>query len=194
MARTRTFETAAAVAAAREVFWRRGYAETSVPDLEAATGLARSSLYAAFGSKRGLFDAAVASYLEEVVRPRIAALGDDGEDAVAPDALDGYLGGLRDAVAAGADDVRLGCLLVNTAGADLVHDEGVRAVIAGYHRELRGAVVRGLAAARPELDDAARSALAVEIAGLVVSSMVLARVDRDAAVELLESARGRVAA
>lgn len=188
MARTRSFDPAAAVAAAREVFWRQGYADTSVPDLETATGLARSSLYAAFGSKRGLFDAAVASYLAEVVRPRIAGLL---ADDVAPDALDGYLAGLRDAVAAGADDVRLGCLLVNTAGADLVHDDEVRAVIAGYHRELRGAVVRGLAAARPDLDATEGSSLAMEIAGLVVSSMLMARVDRDAAVELLELARGR---
>lgn len=45
------------VAAARRAFLTRGYAGTSVDDLLAATGLHRSSLYATFGSKRGLFDA-----------------------------------------------------------------------------------------------------------------------------------------
>ena len=74
MARPRSFDTATAVRAARQVFWTRVSEATSLPDLEAATGLRRSSLYQAFGSKRGLFDAAVASYLDEVVRPLLAGL------------------------------------------------------------------------------------------------------------------------
>ncbi|MDD0859753.1 TetR/AcrR family transcriptional regulator [Arthrobacter alpinus] len=45
-----------------------------LPDLERATGLSRSSIYHAFGSKRGLFDAAVASYLSEIIRPRLQPL------------------------------------------------------------------------------------------------------------------------
>jgi len=64
MGRTRTFDEDAVVRAARDVFWQHGYAEASVPDLEAATGLGRSSLYHSFGSKRELFDAAIESYLD----------------------------------------------------------------------------------------------------------------------------------
>ena len=54
MARTQGFERDAVVRAARTVFWRRGFEDTAVPDLEEATGLSRSSIYNAFGSKRGL--------------------------------------------------------------------------------------------------------------------------------------------
>ena len=59
MGRPQTFETDEVVRAARGVFWRDGYESASLPDLEQATGLSRSSIYHAFGSKRGLFDAAV---------------------------------------------------------------------------------------------------------------------------------------
>ena len=74
MGRNRTFDTQEAVRAARSVFWSNGFGGASLPDLEQATGLNRSSLYHAFGSKRGLFDAAVDSYLEEVIRPRLRIL------------------------------------------------------------------------------------------------------------------------
>ncbi len=37
------------------VFWRKGYASTSLSDLTAATGVNRPSLYAAFGNKESFF-------------------------------------------------------------------------------------------------------------------------------------------
>ncbi|TDT42089.1 TetR family transcriptional regulator [Streptomyces sp. BK208] len=46
------------------LFWRSGYSGTSTRALSAATGLSTSSLYAAFGSKAGLFDEAVRTYAE----------------------------------------------------------------------------------------------------------------------------------
>lgn len=46
-------------------FWRHGYEGVSIADLTAATGLQASSLYAAFGSKRELFELAVDRYAEE---------------------------------------------------------------------------------------------------------------------------------
>lgn len=62
MARPRTFDEDTVIARARDQFWRAGFEATSVPDLEAATGLKRSSLYGAFGDKRGLYDRALARY------------------------------------------------------------------------------------------------------------------------------------
>ena len=44
------------------VFWAKGFAGASMSDLTAAMGIASPSLYAAFGSKEGLFQEAVARY------------------------------------------------------------------------------------------------------------------------------------
>ena len=59
MGRNRTFDEAAVVDRAAHQFLATGYEATSVDDLVAATGLHRGSLYQAFGSKRGLFLAAL---------------------------------------------------------------------------------------------------------------------------------------
>lgn len=186
MGRAQGFETEQAVRAAREVFWRDGYAEASVPALERATGLNRSSIYHAFGSKRGLFDAAVQSYLDEVVRPRLRPLV---ADDVAPGALVGYLTGLRAALAR-ADEVQgtSGCLLVNTSGSALAADDAVRRTIADYRTELRVALRRGVVALRPEASDADADRLADVCTALVISAFTLVRVDPPSALHCLDTA------
>ena len=63
MARPRKFAEGDVVAAARDEFWTRGYAATSVDDLTAATGLGKGSLYGAFGDKHGLYLRALDDYI-----------------------------------------------------------------------------------------------------------------------------------
>ena len=60
-----SFDRAAVLREAMLAFWRHGYEGVSIADLTAATGLQASSLYAAFGSKRELFELAVDCYAEE---------------------------------------------------------------------------------------------------------------------------------
>lgn len=191
MGRNQTFDTAAAVRAARAVFWARGYEATALPDLERATGLSRSSIYHAFASKRGLFDAAVDSYLDEVVRPRLRPLaGDD----VTPDALDHYLTGLRDALLRGDTlPATSGCLLVNSANAPIGQDDGVAAVVEAYAAELRTAMAAGVRARLPHLADDATQTLSDVCAGLVISAFALVRVDRAEAARSLDTARAVLA-
>src|SRR6185312_14988139 len=69
MARTRAYDQGTVVVAAKQMFWQRGLEGTAIGDLEAATGLSRSSLYLAFGTKRALFDAALANYFDTFIDP-----------------------------------------------------------------------------------------------------------------------------
>ena len=62
--RPRSFDRDSALFKALEVFWKRGYEPASVSDLCTAMGINAPSLYAAFGSKSGLFLEAVTFYAE----------------------------------------------------------------------------------------------------------------------------------
>jgi AcrR family transcriptional regulator len=62
MSRTRSFDRDAALDTAMRLFWERGFDNTSMSELTAAMGIAPPSLYAAFGSKRELFDEAAERY------------------------------------------------------------------------------------------------------------------------------------
>lgn len=184
MTRTAAFDREMVIRAARDVFWREGYAETALPTLEKATGLNRSSIYNSFGSKRGLFDAAVDNYLNEVVRPRLRPLL---ADDVAPTALSDYLSGLSKAFE--TLESAPGCLLVNATGTTLAHDPEVCRVIANYLEELRSAFAAGVRAAKPHLDSPAQSRLVDAITAMTISSFTLVRVDRSQAIRTLDTAR-----
>lgn len=186
MGRERTFDAAEVVRAARRVFWERGYVETAVPDLEKATGLNRSSIYHAFGSKRGLFDAAVDSYLDDVIRPRLAPLR---TPPVAADALETYLTGLRTAMLGGLRELEQnGCLLMNATGSTLGHDDAMRVVVSHYYADLRAAIAAGVAARRPDLDAAAADLMTTTCTSLVLSSMMSVRISHETAAEMLTTA------
>lgn len=186
MSRTPSFDRDDVVRAARTLFWRDGFEGASIPDLEHATGLGRSSLYHAFGSKRGLFDAAVQSYLDEVVRPRLRPLT---VEVVGPGALVDYLTGLRAAFESlDSMPATSGCLLINAAGAPIAHDEGVARVIADYRAELRSAVGNGVRALRPSPCGDERERLADTVTGLVVSAFTMARIDSAQSVHDLTTA------
>jgi AcrR family transcriptional regulator len=58
----RTFDREKAVETAMRLFWRHGYEGVSLNDLTAAIGVAPPSIYAAFGSKAGLYREALDRY------------------------------------------------------------------------------------------------------------------------------------
>ncbi|UOQ57129.1 TetR/AcrR family transcriptional regulator [Leucobacter allii] len=186
MARTASFDRDTVVRAALDVFWRVGYEAAAIPEIELATGLSRSSLYNTFGSKRGLFDAAVALYLDGVIRPRLRPLQ---ADPVAPGAIAEYLAGLRDALARpDSAAARSGCLLVNTAGAPIAEDAAVAGIITAYRAELRTALGRGIAACLPDLPGPDAARLADACTGQLLAAYALARVDAAAAAAAADTA------
>jgi AcrR family transcriptional regulator len=190
--RPQAFDTAEAVRAARKVFWDAGYDEAAMPALEAATGLCRSSIYHAFGNKRGLFDAALTSYLDEVVRPRLRPML---TEPVAPEAIEHYLTTLQASITAHADDLNAdGCLLVSTASSSLAGDPAVRATIAEYRAEVAAALRSGVRARRPELSNDEVERRAQTCTAMVIAAFSIAKADPAGASSYLNLARDAVTA
>ncbi|MFG1708892.1 TetR/AcrR family transcriptional regulator [Nonomuraea sp. M3C6] len=120
MARVREFDTEAAVEAAMIAFRRTGYEGTSAQDLVDATGIGRGSLYAAFGSKEGLYLAAVDRYRERYAQPLIEILRNG---TPARELLRAALVDLVDEIVRDGD--HQACLIVSAAIERLPHDPKV---------------------------------------------------------------------
>jgi TetR/AcrR family transcriptional repressor of nem operon len=168
MGRTREFDVDAAVLCAMELFWAQGYEGTSTRDLTTQIGIGPGSLYAAFGSKEGLFVAALDRYHEhfgDLVHAARTAAAEGGP--VRPIIMDLLMGMLGRTVA----DRPEACLLIKAtverAATDPEVAQRVRAALNGLHdaiTELLGlARARGELHAEADAGDLARAVLAVFI-------------------------------
>ncbi len=82
MARKIEFDYDRAIHRATQVFWRKGYSETSLRDLLSAMGIGESSFYNTLKSKKHLYLECLKHYNETVLRRRLAALlsGDSAKE------------------------------------------------------------------------------------------------------------------
>jgi TetR/AcrR family transcriptional repressor of nem operon len=60
-----SFDRDAVVSSATQAFWAKGYTDTTLGDLETATGVDRSTLYNSFDGKAGLYRSATTAYLDQ---------------------------------------------------------------------------------------------------------------------------------
>ncbi|HEX8299985.1 MAG TPA: TetR/AcrR family transcriptional regulator [Rubricoccaceae bacterium] len=179
MPRPRSFDTDSALDAARDTFWRLGYDATTLTDLTDAMGIARPSLYNAFGDKETLFLTVLARY-EEAYAGMFDAL--DAE----PDARLAIARHLR-AVAAGIADPSYpgGCLRVGHTAIASTEEPALARALAERQQAQEAAFARRLARARRDGQLAADedpAALAAFFVGIVNAMAVRARVDPDAGV------------
>jgi TetR/AcrR family transcriptional regulator, transcriptional repressor for nem operon len=111
MARPCAYDREDLLRCATALFWERGFAGTSVDDVVRATGVSRSSLYAAFPDKSALFLAALEHYLDTVTRAKLERLAQGGRAAPA---IKRFLLDIADERPS-ANAPAHGCLLTNTA-------------------------------------------------------------------------------
>ena len=142
--RPRSFDRDAALASAMEVFWIKGYEAAALSELTAAMGIGSPSLYAAFGSKEGLFREAVELY----GRPEGPQLWDGVEAApTARQAIEGFL--LATATAFTRPGKPRGCLVtlsaINLTGASPSVCEAMRQQRAFGRRGLEARLKRAVA-------------------------------------------------
>jgi AcrR family transcriptional regulator len=133
--RPRQFDVERALDDALRVFWRKGYEGASLPELTKAMGINRPSLYAAFGSKEGLFRRALDRYADGPAAYVREALNEPTARAVAERLLSGSVEMLT------APGNPRGCLAVQGAlacgeAADSVRRE-LNARRAAVERDLR---------------------------------------------------------
>lgn len=117
MARPREFDVDTALERAMQVFWAKGYEAASLDDLCEATGLGRSSLYAAFGDKHGLLLQSLDRYEDQGIARITAALA---RPVPVREAIAGFINDLIDHIVAGPG--RRGCFVGNCTAELARHD------------------------------------------------------------------------
>ncbi|WP_338533460.1 TetR/AcrR family transcriptional regulator [Paenibacillus peoriae] len=118
MVRPREFDEDQALNAAMQIFWEKGFEATSLSDLTSKMGIQRPSIYAAFGDKKQLFEAALRKYTQShaaYVRSRLQS------NSSVKEAFYNFFGGI---VAEEYEDgPNRGCFCINTMVELAPHDE-----------------------------------------------------------------------
>ena len=113
-------------------FWRHGYTATSIADLVASTGASRQALYSDFGSKHGLYLAALDAYRSQVVSPAFGRV-EAGEAGLAEiwDYFEQQI-----ALAEAGEQPGPGCLIANTMVESGPHDPEFMEVVQDHLERL----------------------------------------------------------
>jgi len=114
------------------LFWRKGYAATSVEDLTETLHLSRSSLYDTFGDKRTLFLEALKFYSERVLDATTRTLNES------PSPIAGIQKVFDDIIASvGSETGALGCFMVNSVAELVPYDPDVTEIAATYSESIQ---------------------------------------------------------
>jgi len=136
--RPRQFDEDEVTDAMMTLFWRQGFAATSLDDISAATELSRPSLYSAFGSKADMYILCLDKFAERMMGVFEAAFA---QAETLDGALTNFYAGLVDVYFAGSKKKEgLGCLVFSTAVAE-----------APAHKDIQKAVAAGLQAVTQSL-------------------------------------------
>ena len=143
MRRHKNYERETIAQKAMEVFWREGYHGTSTQALVDAMGVNRFSVYAEFGNKQNLYEAALAAYDKEVVNAHFQAL--ESAQAGLSD-IEDMLQGLTEA--AGQPGSELGCFMCNCATERAPYDPGSQGFVHRHVERISAALANALAHAQ----------------------------------------------
>lgn len=136
MPRVKTFDEKATLTRAMELFWRNGYAATSVQDLVSHLGINRASLYDTYGDKKQLFLKAFQLYRNintEAVK---------GIFSSHTDVKQGLTAMFQTAIEEASSDVdRKGCFVVNTTTELVPNEEELLGVLQENHKNFTNTLI-----------------------------------------------------
>ncbi|HUR06353.1 MAG TPA: TetR/AcrR family transcriptional regulator [Nonomuraea sp.] len=170
MGRPRGFDETEVIRAAAALFADRAYDGVSVDDLVTHLGVHRNSLYQTFGSKRGLYLAALRWHVKHQVHPLVSAVGAAGDIAEA----------VRGTLAAHDGGAALDLLLMAAAERAPV-DQEVRTEVCAALDALDQAIGTVLTGAAPDRPDEPAPALAGALTAALLGLRLRARATAAAA-------------
>ena len=139
MGRLKTYNADEIATKAMELFWMHGFDGTSTQTLVEHMGVNRYSLYAEFGNKQGLYEAALKVYENNVVSYYFSILETDEAGVQEIKAVIE-----RFANASSDPQSKRGCFLCNSATERAAHDAATNRVVANYIDRICASFVNAL--------------------------------------------------
>lgn len=137
--RPRSYDPEAALDAALETFWAKGYDGTSLEDLRRATGMNRPSLYAAFGDKASIYRRVLERFEDRVDQLLAPILQRDAD--LRQDLIDCYLAIVGIYASTAEPGGGRGCLVLSTAGLSAPTDPAAAQALGRALTRIDGALV-----------------------------------------------------
>lgn len=138
MPRSKTYDDDLVLEKAMNVFWVHGYEGTSVRLLEKEMGINQFSIYSSFKNKKNLFINALRKYREFVIINRFQPLLQEGAGLAELKSF------LKNATIHKNNNVKKGCLVVNTAGELGEKDPDIAKELNLYYDFIRNMLLRVL--------------------------------------------------
>jgi len=179
MPRVKLFNEDEVLQKAIELFWRKGFNDTSMQDLVDYLGINRGSLYDTFGGKKELFIKAFNNYKEINNKTMIAFLA---HQELVVEGLFKFFELPIDAAVCKESKIVRGCLAVNTTTELLPQDQDIHAILKQNKEELEEALYqhlqRGVANGEIAKDKDLKSIASLAYA-LLNGVLVIAKVNPD---------------
>jgi TetR/AcrR family transcriptional repressor of nem operon len=130
--RPREFDEEAALEAAMDAFWAKGYEATSMADLCSCTGMHKGSLYQAFGDKHTLFMNALRHYADSEFHETTSVLRESNTP------LENFRA-VVDKICEDASGEK-GCMMINSMVELAPHDPAVKEALLGFGQQRMQAI------------------------------------------------------
>jgi TetR/AcrR family transcriptional regulator, copper-responsive repressor len=142
MGRPKNFSREEVLAKAMPVFWKRGFSDTSLQDLERATGVNKSGLYSEFRDKKDLFIACLRYYLKSQEKRGLLTKEPLGWNNVKTFLKHGPLN----------KDEQQGCFSVNSMREFAILPEEAHMIVAQNRATLKRLLVNNIEAEESQMD------------------------------------------
>lgn len=134
--RTKEFDEEKISEAAMKVFWKLGYADTSIEEIVQSTGLGRGSLYNAYGNKHSLYKNAL-EYYYKITASNIELLSKEGHTK---DLIHQLL--IKIIKEELEDSDNLGCMVANASLEMARHDKDIANLVSKNLKRLENAILK----------------------------------------------------
>jgi AcrR family transcriptional regulator len=152
MARPRKFSREGVLEKALPVFWKHGFADASLQELEAATGVNKSGLYSEFSGKEELFLESLRFYLD-----RLPSLGFLMTEPLGWDNIEQFL-----KLGPGNTEGQKGCFAVSSMRELAILPPGAMEMLGRGRVQLKQLIAKNIEAEKPKL-------AAHDLAGMVMT-------------------------